>query len=56
MLEEVAAADLATLPESPADALRQVVVGTMLTDPILLTLRRLALQHESSRRFSGQQD
>lgn len=55
-LEDVAAADLATLPESSADALRQVVVGTMLTDPILLTLRRLAQQHESAKRFSGQQD
>ena len=52
-LEEVAAADLATLPESPADALRQVVVGTMLTDPILLTLRRLAQQHASAERFAG---
>lgn len=48
-LEEVAAADLATLPESPADALRHVVVGTVLTDPILLTLRRFAQQHESAK-------
>ncbi|WP_407318052.1 MerR family transcriptional regulator [Isoptericola halotolerans] len=38
----VAAADLSTVPSEPAAALRQVVLGTLLTDPLLLTLRRLA--------------
>jgi hypothetical protein len=40
--DRVAAADLTTVPAEPAAALRQVVLGTLLTDPLLLTLRRLA--------------
>ena len=42
-----AQADLATVPEDPIGALRQVVVGTALIDPVLATLRRLAQQHEA---------
>lgn len=45
--EQVARGDLATVPEVPADAMRQVVAGTFLTDPVLLTLRRLAQQWAS---------
>lgn len=50
---------LATLDDPPAArgdlleaaaALRQVVVGTLLTDPILLTLRRVADEGVSLRR------
>ncbi|NYJ74032.1 MerR family transcriptional regulator [Allobranchiibius huperziae] len=42
-----ARADLATVPNDPVGALRQVVVGTALIDPVLATLRRLAQQHEA---------
>lgn len=42
-----AQADLATVPDDPVGALRQVVVGTALTDPVFATLRRLAQQHEA---------
>ncbi|MBO1756193.1 MerR family transcriptional regulator [Allobranchiibius sp. CTAmp26] len=42
-----AQADLATVPDDPVGALRQVVVGTALIDPVLATLRRLAQQHEA---------
>lgn len=34
-------------------ALRHVAVGTVVTDPVLIALRRLAQQHESLRRYSG---
>ncbi|NNU26350.1 MerR family transcriptional regulator [Isoptericola sp. JC619] len=47
--ERVARADLATVPAAPAAAMRQVVVGTLLTDAVLLTLRRFAQQQESGR-------
>lgn len=40
----IAHADLATMPDDPVGALRQVVVGTALVDPILASLRRLAQQ------------
>lgn len=40
----VAETDLATVPDDPAGALRQVVLGTALMDPVLATLRRLAQQ------------
>ena len=42
-----AQADLATVPDDPIGALRQVVLGTALIDPVLATLRRLAQQHEA---------
>ena len=51
--ESIAATDLATLPDDTGEALRQVVTGTVLSDPVLLTLRRMAQQHESSRRFGS---
>ncbi|NNG40299.1 MerR family transcriptional regulator [Flexivirga sp. ID2601S] len=49
--ESIADADLSTVPDDPAAALRQVVVGTVLTDPVLATLRRLAQQHRSATLF-----
>lgn len=49
--DRIAAADMSTLPEAPAAAIRQAIVGTVLTDPIVLTLRRLAQQHQSAIRF-----
>jgi len=56
--ERIAAADLRTVPADPAvaadraDAVRRVVVGTLLTDPILLTMRRIA-QREASAHLAG---
>lgn len=46
----IADADLASVPDDPAAALQQVVVGTLLTDPVLLTLRRIADEGASQRR------
>jgi len=42
--DQLAAIDVRSVPESPERALRQVAVGTLLTDPVILTLRRLAQQ------------
>ncbi len=42
---EVAAVDLASVPATPGGAVRQVVLGTVLVDRVLLLLRRLAQQH-----------
>lgn len=44
-------ADLAEV--SPADALRYVIVGNVLTDPILIALRRVAQERLSSERFGS---
>ncbi len=41
----VAAVDLASVPSDPRGAVRQVVIGTVLVDRVLLLLRRLAQQH-----------
>ncbi|MFE5310981.1 MerR family transcriptional regulator [Isoptericola sp. NPDC056605] len=46
--DTVAAADVASVPADRAGAVRQVVVGTLLTDPVLLTLRRMAQQRASA--------
>lgn len=50
--ELIAAADLDALPAEHDRAVRQVVVGTNLSDGALLTLRRLAQQHLSAERFT----
>ena len=43
---EVAEVDVADVPRgTPADAVQYVVVGTVLYEPVLLALRRLAQQH-----------
>jgi DNA-binding transcriptional MerR regulator len=48
----VAEADVASVPtDSPERAARHVVVGTVLHEPVLLALRRLAQQDASARRF-----
>lgn len=46
--DELAAIDMTVVPDSPDGALRRVVVGTLLSDPLILTLRRLAQQHLSA--------
>lgn len=47
--DAMARIDLETVPDAPAAALRQVTIGTVLTDPMILTLRRLAQQGLSHR-------
>ena len=45
---------LATSAESDAptsDVVHQAVIGTVLYEPVLLALRRLAQEHESARRL-----
>lgn len=42
--DELAAIDISVVPEAPDEALRRVAVGTLLSDPLILTLRRLAQQ------------
>lgn len=45
--------DIASLPtDSPEAALRQAIVGTVLTDDVLVALRRLAQEDVSSRTFA----
>lgn len=49
-MHQVAEVDLASVPtDSPAAAIRRVVLGTVLVDPLLLALRRLAQEDVSSR-------
>lgn len=43
--ERIARWDLASVPAEPAAAVRQVVLGTVLLEPVLTALRRLAQQH-----------
>jgi DNA-binding transcriptional MerR regulator len=51
---EVAEVDVADVPRrTPGDAVQYVVVGTVLYEPVLLALRRLAQQHVFT---SGQND
>lgn len=37
--------------QTPSGALRHVAVGTVVTDPVIVAMRRLAQQQESERRF-----
>lgn len=46
-VEGVARIDVSTVPDDPEAAVRQVVLGTVLVDPVLAALRRLAQQHVS---------
>jgi len=51
--QQLAEIDVAAVPTtSPADAVRFVVAGTVLLEPLLLALRRLAQQDASFRRFA----
>ncbi len=47
--EGIAAVDVSTVPADAEAAVRHVVVGTVLVDPVLVALRRLAQQHVSRR-------
>jgi len=50
----VAADEIAEIPTDSAEAAaRFVILGTVLVEPLLLALRRLAQQTASARRFSG---
>lgn len=51
--EQVAAADLDTLTDDDAQALRTAVVGTVLSDKVLQTLRRLAQQNRTAQLYDG---
>lgn len=53
-MSDVAATEIAGVPaESAEAAVRYVVLGTVLVEPLLLALRRLAQQDASRRRFGG---
>jgi DNA-binding transcriptional MerR regulator len=49
-VEGVAEIDVSTVPADPEGAIRQVILGTVLVDPVLAALRRLAQQHVSMER------
>ncbi|WP_341856715.1 MerR family transcriptional regulator [Brachybacterium sp. GPGPB12] len=49
-LEQVARLDVDTVPEDPDEAVRRVVVGTVMLEPVLLTPRLLAQRELSVRR------
>jgi DNA-binding transcriptional MerR regulator len=50
----VAEADVATVPTDSAEhAVEHVVIGTVLLEPVLLALRRLAQENLSGRRLGG---
>lgn len=52
-MAKIAEAELAGVPmESAAAAVRYVVLGTVLIEPLLLALRRMAQQEASARRFA----
>lgn len=54
-MREVADTEIAGVPTDSAEAaVRYVVLGTILVEPVLLALRRLAQQDASSRRFGAQ--
>ena len=46
-MEGVAQVDVRSVPAEPHAAVRHVVLGTVLVDPVLIALRRLAQQHVS---------
>lgn len=51
---ELVAAEVETVPEdSPSSAVRQALLGTILIEPLLLALRRLALQDAAWRRYGA---
>jgi hypothetical protein len=53
-MEQIAEFELSTVPtESPASAVRFVVLGTVLPEALLLALRRMAQQAASVRRFGA---
>ena len=51
----LASEEVASVPSSsPAEAVRYVILGTVLIEPVLLALRRLAQQEASARRFDAE--
>ena len=53
-MAEIGTRELAGVPaDSPAEAVRYVVLGTVLIEPLLLTLRRMAQQEASGKLFGG---
>jgi DNA-binding transcriptional MerR regulator len=55
-MRRVADAEIAHVPlDSPEDAVRYVVLGSVLVEPLLLSLRRVAEQIASGRRFEDRQ-
>ena len=46
-VEGIATVDVSTVPQDPEAAVRHVILGTLLVDPVLVALRRLAQQHVS---------
>lgn len=52
--ERIAAAELAGVPTASAEeAVRYVVLGSVLVEPLLLSLRRVGQQIASARRFDA---
>lgn len=54
-MEQVARADVHSVSEEPQAAVRQVVLGTLLTYPVLVSLRRLAQSHVATTQLSTTQ-
>lgn len=53
-MEEVARLDVDAVPSEAEGAVRRVVVGTVMLEPVLLTLRMLAQREVSVRRARGE--
>jgi hypothetical protein len=53
-MEEVARLDVDAVPTEAEGAVRRVVVGTVMLEPVLLTLRMLAQREVSVRRARGE--
>lgn len=52
-LDGIGEAEIAGVPtDSPAAALRYVILGTVLMEPVLLAMRRIAQQAAAARRFT----
>jgi hypothetical protein len=53
-MRAIAEFEIAAVPqESAAAAVRYVVLGTVLIEPLILSLRRMAQEEESARRFGS---
>lgn len=50
-MEEVAEVDVEAVPREAAEAVRRVVVGTVMVEPVLSALRMMAQREVSMRRF-----
>jgi DNA-binding transcriptional MerR regulator len=54
-MEQIADREVANVPtDSPESAVRYVALGTVLIEPVILALRRMAQQEASARRFDTQ--